>query len=92
MKIFTVKRVLGLAAIYGVVRYARKQGGFGKMLEGLTTKGNAREAQADDTLGSVTRTANTGTRSTTPVTSSGFGGSYSGGSGSDGFGGGSNRH
>jgi len=97
MKIFTVKRVLGLAAIYGVVRYVQKQGGLGKVIEGLTTKSGAPKAQADETLGSATRTAPPSTRSTTPGTpsgmgGSGYGGSYSGGSGSDGFGGGSNRH
>lgn len=38
MKIFTLKRMIGLAAIAGVVQYARKQGGFRPMLEGLMDK------------------------------------------------------
>ena len=95
MKIFTVKRVIGLAAIYGVVHYVRKQGGFGKMIEGLTARANPpadQAEQANEPLGATTRTASTPTRVTTPTTSSSFGASYSGGSGSDGVGGGGNRH
>ena len=101
MKIFSIKRALGLAAIYGVVQYARKNGGFAPMIEGLKTKVNELKDQATQTLSQVTnQTANTDTntttRSTAPVTSSygesGYGGSYSGGYGSGGFGGGTNRH
>lgn len=38
MKIFSIKNLLGIAAIGGVVAYARKQGGFKKAFESLIAK------------------------------------------------------
>ena len=38
MKIFSIKRVLGLAAIGGAVAYARKHGGFKNAFKGLVQK------------------------------------------------------
>ena len=38
MKIFTIKRVLGLAAIGGAVAYAQKHGGFKNAFKGLVAK------------------------------------------------------
>jgi hypothetical protein len=39
MKIFSFKRILGLAAIGGAVAYARKNGGFKNAFNGLVQKG-----------------------------------------------------
>ena len=38
MKIFSIKRVLGLAVVGGAVAYARKHGGFKKSIQGLLAK------------------------------------------------------
>ncbi|MEO8699988.1 MAG: hypothetical protein ABI867_08085 [Kofleriaceae bacterium] len=41
MKIFSLKRIIGLAAIGGAVAYARKNGGFKNAFNGLLEKGKA---------------------------------------------------
>ncbi len=38
MKIFGLKTMIGVVAIAGIVQYARKQGGFGPMLDNLMNK------------------------------------------------------
>ncbi len=99
MKIFSVKRALGLAAIYAGVQYARKNGGFAKVFEDLKAKAVDLKDQAQQTLGQVTGQKDTLTDAREPTTSTGYGttsgiggSSYTGGYG-NGFGGGStNRH
>ena len=50
MKIFSIKNVLGLVAIGGVVAYVRKHGGFKKAFQGLIAK-------KDEILGEKTETS-----------------------------------
>lgn len=38
MKIFTLRNVLGVAALYGASQYAKKHGGVRPALDGLLTK------------------------------------------------------
>jgi len=38
MKIFSIRNILGVAAIYGAAQYAKKNGGVRNALEGLVTK------------------------------------------------------
>lgn len=53
MKLFSLRNMVGLAAIYGVTQYARKQGGFRPMLEGLLNKTRtATEIEPGDTASS----------------------------------------
>jgi hypothetical protein len=41
MKIFSIKRMIGLAAVAGAVAYARKNGGFKNAFNQLVKKGEA---------------------------------------------------
>ncbi|MBA3501864.1 MAG: MICOS complex subunit MIC60 [Myxococcota bacterium] len=49
MKIFSIKNLLGAAAIGGVVAYTRKHGGFKKTFESLLTKKNEALARPTST-------------------------------------------
>ena len=50
MKIFSLKRIIGLAAIGGAVAYARKRGGFKAAFEDLKVKANDLVAKGKEQL------------------------------------------
>ncbi len=85
MKIFGIKRILGLAAIYGAVQYAKKNGGAKKAFNGLLDKAKDLAGKVKDEVGQVASKAETNLPSTTPrpaeySSTAGYG-SYSGGNG-----------
>ncbi len=99
MKIFGIKRILGLAAIYGAVQYAKKNGGAKNAFNGLLEKAKDLAGKVKDEVGQVaSKSSQAGDLSSASVarepadysSTSGYssGGSYTGGNG---FGGGNNR-
>ena len=54
MKIFSIKRVIGLAAIYGAVRYAHKHGGAKNALDELLGKAKKMAGGVKNDLSGVT--------------------------------------
>ena len=98
MKIFSIKRMLGLAAIYGAVQYARKNGGAKSAFNGLLDKAKDFASGLKNEVGSVADSSST-SASSPYASSSGIGSrvgsestSYGGsGSSSDGFGGNGRR-
>ena len=50
MKIFSLKRIIGLAAIGGAVAYARKHGGFKAAFDDLKVKANDLVAKGKEQL------------------------------------------
>lgn len=85
MKIFTFKRLLGMAAIYGAVRYVRAHGGPKAVFDDLSSKArglvsNARSKidEAKDGMGDNSFATNTGRGSSgySSEKSSGRGSSY----------------
>jgi hypothetical protein len=101
MKIFSIKRMLGLAAIYGAVQYARKNGGAKSAFNGLLDKAKDFASGLTNEVGSVASDASASKTASSPYASSSGIGSRStgsestsyGGSGSsgDGFGGNGRR-
>jgi hypothetical protein len=95
MKIFSIKRLIGLAAVYGAVNYAKKNGGAKAAFEGLVGKAkdalNAANAKKDEVIGAAhSSSASAGGSSPSYADESGFGsssGGYGGGGYSSGFGG-----
>ncbi len=53
MKILSIKRLLGLAAVYGAVQYARKNGGAKNAFNGLLDKAKDLAGQVKDQVGSI---------------------------------------
>ncbi len=51
MKIFSLRNILGVAAIYGVAQYAKKQGGFRPAFENVMDKLRNLGQQAEQQLG-----------------------------------------
>ncbi len=91
MKIFGIKRILGLAAIYGAVQYAKKNGGAKNAFNGLLDKAKDLAGKVKDEVGQVasqtTGDLSSSTVGATPRTPSDYS-STSGYTGSNGFGGG----
>ena len=82
MKIFSLKRILGLAAIGGAVAYARKHGGFQNAFSELKVKANDLIAKGKEQLDAKKpAVADVGAASYT-----GSVGSVSGGNNADDFG------
>ncbi len=94
MKIFGIKRILGLAAIYGAVQYAKKNGGARNAFNGLLDKAKELAGKVKDEVGQVASQSHSGDLSTassgSPVRQPSEYSSTSG-YGSGGFGGGTNR-
>ncbi|MBA3453203.1 MAG: hypothetical protein H0T42_08935 [Deltaproteobacteria bacterium] len=52
MKIFSIRNMLGLAAVYGASQYAKKHGGFRPAFEGLLAKvKDAANLKKDELIG-----------------------------------------
>ncbi|MDB4963787.1 MAG: hypothetical protein JWP01_3786 [Myxococcales bacterium] len=93
MKLFSIKRLIGLAAVYGAVNYAKKNGGAKAAFEGLVGKAkealNAANAKKDEVIGAA-HSSGIGSSSPSYADETGFGsssGGYGGGGYSSGFGG-----
>jgi hypothetical protein len=54
MKVFSLKKMIGLAAIVGIVQYARKQGGFRPMIENLMNKAKSVDLEPRDVASRTT--------------------------------------
>jgi hypothetical protein len=86
MKIFSLRNILGVAAIYGVTQYAKKQGGFRPALDNAMDKLRNLSQQAREQIGVQERS--TGEVSTGPFETGGYTGSASEGAVSGDVGGG----
>lgn len=97
MKIFSIKRLLGLAALYGAAQYAKKHGGARNAFNGLLDKvRTAANAKKEDLIGSA-HDQSVGSSDVSPRTgfadeNTGYGGGSYGGYSSGGVGGNNNRH
>ena len=79
MKIFSIRNLLGVAAIYGASQYAKKNGGFRPAFEGLLAKvKNAANVKKEELIG---RSHDASADQSASSKSTGYesGGSYSGG-------------
>ncbi len=83
MKIFTFKRLLGMAAVYGAVRYVRAHGGPKAVYEDLSSKArdmmDGAKSKIDEARSNVADTSfasNTGRGQRVSESSSGRGSSY----------------
>lgn len=84
MKIFSIRNLLGVAAIYGASQYAKKNGGFRPAFEGLLAKvKDAASIKKDELIGRAHDAVDE-----KPAQSTGYeSGSYGGGGYSTDFGG-----
>lgn len=83
MKIFSFKRLLGMAAIYGAVRYVRANGGAKAVFDDLSAKArtmmNSAKSTTDEAKSNVSDTSfatNTGRNGRISENPSGRGSSY----------------
>lgn len=92
MRIFSIRNLLGVAAIYGASQYAKKNGGFRPAFEGLLAKVKDVANIKKDGLIGRSHDASVDQNAASPSTGYESGGSYSSGgySGGD-FGGGTRR-
>lgn len=100
MKIFSIKRLLGLAAIYGGVQYARKHGGAKNAFNGLLEKAKDLATGVKNEVSSVASDGSSSSSASSPYAkSSGIGSrsvggessGYDSGSSGNGFGGSGRR-
>lgn len=79
MKIFSIRNLLGVAAIYGASQYAKKNGGFRPAFEGLLAKvKNAANVKKEELIGR-SHDASVDQSASSKGTGYESGGSYSGG-------------
>ncbi len=80
MKLFSIRNLLGVAAIYGATQYAKKNGGFRPAFEGLLAKvKEATNMKKDELIGR----AHDASDQVAAKTGYESGGSYSGGYSTD---------
>jgi len=87
MKIFSIKRLLGLAAVYGAVQYAKKHGGARNAFNGLLDKAKDFAGNPKSEVGSTVSGSAVGSESSSAYGTSGIGSRSSGFGGSSGIGG-----
>lgn len=84
MKIFSLRNVLGVAALYGASQYAKKHGGFRPAFDGLVAKiKDAASMKKEQTIGKA-HDASVGAGAQSSQRSSYDSGGYSGESGGNG--------
>ncbi len=91
MKIFSIRNLLGVAAIYGASQYAKKHGGFRPAFDGLLAKVKDAANMKKEELIGRSHDASVDQTASSPSTGYEAGGSYSGGGYSGDFGGGNRR-
>ena len=82
MKIFSIKRLLGLAAVYGAVQYAKKNGGAKSAFNGLLDKAKDFASGLKNEVSSVGSEHDASVGSSSSYGSSGIGSRSSSGIGS----------
>ena len=83
MKIFSIKRLIGLGAIYGAVQYARKHGGAKNAFNGLLDKAKDFAAGVKNDVASGSHDSSVSSSSSSPYSSSGIGSRSVGSTSSD---------
>lgn len=87
MKIFSIKRLLGLAAVYGAVQYARKNGGAKNAFNGLLDKAKDLAGQVKEQVGGLASDVKSEASSSESSAAPSFGSEDRFGSSSSGYGG-----
>jgi hypothetical protein len=77
MKILSIRRLLGLAAVYGAVQYARKNGGAKSAFNGLLDKAKDLAGQVKDQVSSIASDVKSEATTAEPASTSSFGSDYS---------------